>query len=191
MDVTSSLVQGPAPHGHTTAKARAEHGKNAGSKRTAAAQAEQLRDEQQEVAKLAKRDREVRAHELAHASVGGPHAGSPVYQYTQGPNGVRYATSGHVKVDVSVVPGDPKATLDKMQTVARAALAPVQPSAADRAIAAKANQQAAQARAELAALQVEARQQRTVNKTDTDDGAKPQVRQPFGSVSGSVIDTLI
>ena len=104
---------------------------------------------QQNVRQLAARDVEVRAHEQAHAAVGGAHAGAPNYQFTEGPNGVRYATGGHVNIDVGAVSGDPAATLRKMQTVARAALAPAQPSSADRAVAAKANAQAAQARAEL------------------------------------------
>ncbi len=110
---------------------------------------QELLSEQQNIRQLAARDMEVRAHEQAHAAVGGAHAGAPNYQFTEGPNGVRYAVSGHVNIDVSAVPGDPNATLQKMQTVARAALAPAQPSSADRAVAAKANAQAAQARVEL------------------------------------------
>ena len=109
-----------------------------------------LAHDQAQIRELSARDREVRAHEQAHASVGGPHAGHPSYSYTRGPNGVRYAQGGQVSIDISPVAGDPQATLEKMQTVARAALAPAQPSAQDRAVAAKANQQAAQARAELA-----------------------------------------
>ena len=107
--------------------------------------------EQQEIQQLAERDREVRAHEQAHASVGGRYAGSPNYSYARGPNGVSYAVGGHVDVDVAEVPGDPAATLAKMQVVQRAAMAPQNPSPQDRAVAAKAMQQAAQARAELAA----------------------------------------
>ncbi len=111
----------------------------------------ELIKQQQTVRQLAARDREVRAHEQAHAAVGGAHASQPHYEFTTGPNGVRYAVAGHVNIDVSTVPGDPSATVKKMETVARAALAPVQPSAADRAVAAKAKAQAAQARAELVA----------------------------------------
>jgi hypothetical protein len=120
------------------------------AQRSTSEQRQQMLSVQQTVRQLAARDMEVRAHEQAHAAVGGPHAGAPNYQFTEGPNGVRYAESGHVNIDVSAVPGDPNATLKKMQTVARAALAPAQPSSADRAVAAKANAQAAQARVELA-----------------------------------------
>ena len=111
----------------------------------------ELRTLQNQVRELSSRDREVRAHEQAHAAVGGVHAGHPQYQFTKGPNGVRYATSGHVNIDVSEVPGDAKATLEKMRTVARAALAPANPSAQDRAVAAKAQAKAAQALAEVSA----------------------------------------
>lgn len=111
---------------------------------------QQLLEQQKHVRQLAARDATVRAHEQAHAAVGGAHASTPHYQFNAGPNGVRYAVSGHVNIDVSAVAGDPAATLEKMRTVARAALAPAQPSAADRAVAAKASAQAAEARAELA-----------------------------------------
>ena len=112
--------------------------------------------ELREIQKLAKRDREVRAHEQAHSSVGGRYAGNPSYQYQRGSNGVSYAVGGHVAIDVSSVPGDPAATLQKMITVHRAALAPQRPSPQDRAVAAKASQQAADARLELAELRLEA-----------------------------------
>ena len=126
-----------------------------------------LRQQTAEVRKLAQRDREVRAHEQAHAAVGGKHASHPHYQYEKGPNGVSYAVSGHVNIDVSEVPGDAEATLQKMQQVQRAALAPANPSAADRAVAAKASQMAVQARADLA-------REKQVDVTDA-DGTKGAV----------------
>ncbi|MCR9276539.1 MAG: hypothetical protein NXH85_01100 [Pseudomonadaceae bacterium] len=115
-----------------------------------AAEQAQLIADQKQIEQLTERDREVRAHEQAHAAVGGQYAGAPVYDYTRGPNGRSYATSGHVKIDVSAIPGDPQATLQKAQTVRRAALAPAEPSSADRSVAAKASQMAVQARAEIA-----------------------------------------
>lgn len=101
------------------------------------------------IAELSKRDREVRAHEQAHASAGGRYAGAPSLSYQRGPDSRLYAVSGEVAIDTSPVPGDPQATLEKALTVQRAALAPVDPSAADRSIAAKAVAIAGQARAEL------------------------------------------
>jgi hypothetical protein len=96
--------------------------------------------EQQQVEELKARDREVRLHEQAHARVGGQYAGSPSYEYQRGPDGNNYAVGGQVMIDVAEVPNDPKATIDKMQTVRAAALAPAEPSGADRAIAADATQ---------------------------------------------------
>ncbi len=106
---------------------------------------------------LKERDQEVRAHEQAHASVGGVHAGSASFTYQMGPDGVRYAIGGEVDVDLSVVNGDPQATVDKMEQIQRAALAPAEPSSQDRQVAAVAGQQAAKALAELADTQQSSR----------------------------------
>ena len=54
-----------------------------------------------------------------------------------------------MQIDVAPVAGDPQATVQKMQQVRAAALAPAEPSAADRRIAAQAAQQQVQAQAEL------------------------------------------
>lgn len=115
-------------------------------------------DEQEleKVDELKSRDQEVRVHEQAHAAVGGQYAGSPSYEYERGPDGKSYAVGGEVQIDVSPVQGDPQATIQKMQVVRRAALAPAQPSAADRSIAADAANKATQARAELAQQQIKA-----------------------------------
>lgn len=156
----------------------------------------QLAQQQAAIQKLAHRDREVRAHEQAHASVGGSHAGHPNYQFTSGPNGVRYASSGHVNIDISPVKGDPQATVEKMQQVQRAALAPANPSAQDRAVASKATAQAAEARAELQRSKADERVQdpnAAQAKADAEDKTQSKshsTRAPeFGSTSGSLIDT--
>jgi len=116
---------------------------------------QQLRQEQLEIADLASRDREVRAHEQAHASVGGSYAGAPTYTFKRGPDGKSYAVGGEVSIDTSPIPGDPEATLRKMELVQRAALAPAEPSAQDLRVAAEAAAQATQARAELGELRRE------------------------------------
>ncbi len=101
------------------------------------------------LAELRQRDREVRAHEAAHAAAGGPYVrGGPSFQYTRGPDGRLYAVGGEVQIDVSPVSGDPEATIAKMQVVRRAALAPARPSAQDRAVAARAAQAEMRARME-------------------------------------------
>ncbi|MFT7286148.1 MAG: hypothetical protein ACI87W_000252 [Halieaceae bacterium] len=111
--------------------------------------------ERQQRSELSARDREVRAHEQAHANVGGRYAGSPSYTYQRGPDGRQYAVGGEVSIDTSPVPGDPQATIEKARVVRRAALAPTQPSPQDRAIAAEATATEQQARAELLAQKAE------------------------------------
>ena len=113
--------------------------------------------EQLEIQGLAARDREVRAHERAHAAVGGQYASAPTYQYQRGPDGINYAIAGEVKISAGPVAGDPQATVEKAQVVRRAALAPAEPSAQDRQVAAQATKMEMQALAELAVLQQEER----------------------------------
>ncbi|SDL26158.1 SprA-related family protein [Geoalkalibacter ferrihydriticus] len=110
-----------------------------------------LSAEAEAIRALQVRDRQVRAHEAAHAAIGGAHAGHPTYTLEQGPDGSTYAVAGEVSIDTSRIPGDPQATLEKAEIVRRAALAPLDPSPADRAIAAKATQMAGQARRDLIA----------------------------------------
>ena len=109
---------------------------------------------EEELAKLTelqKRDTEVRAHEQAHLAAAGQYAaGGASFSYTTGPNGKRYATGGEVPIDISKE-DTPAATIVKMQTVRRAALAPATPSSTDRAIAAQASAKEAAARKELQA----------------------------------------
>ncbi|RYE54958.1 MAG: catalase [Sphingobacteriales bacterium] len=115
------------------------------------AQQEQEVKEQRAINELATRDREVRAHEQAHASVGGQYAGSPTYSFERGPNGVNYAVGGEVAIDTSPVPNDPEATLRKAQVIRAAASAPSEPSPQDRRVASQAASLENEARAQIAA----------------------------------------
>lgn len=117
-------------------------------------QQEQQR-QQRQLAALVERDLEVRKHEQAHQMAGGEHAGSPSYQFSQGPDGKRYATGGEVAIDIGAIPGDPAATLAKMQQVRAAALAPAEPSSQDLSVARAASAKEAQARKELMTLRQE------------------------------------
>lgn len=110
----------------------------------------------EQIANLARRDREVRQHEQAHVSIGGQYASAPRYSFERGPDGRSYAVGGEVAIDVSPVPGNPEATIRKMETVRRAALAVADPSPQDRSVAATAAQLALQARVELNARRAEA-----------------------------------
>lgn len=113
-------------------------------------QAEQQdQQEQQKIQELKARDQEVKTHEQTHAAIGGRYAGAPSYSYELGPDGKQYAVGGEVQIDISPIPGDPQATVQKMQQVRAAALAPAEPSSADRRIAADAAQRQIQAQAEL------------------------------------------
>jgi len=121
--------------------------------------------EEKQVQELAKRDREVRAHEQAHARVGGPYAGAPSYTFQQGPDGKRYAIGGEVQIDTGKEK-TPQETIRKMQVVIRAALAPAEPSSQDLKVAQL-------ARSQLSEAQAEARQERADElKGGDEDAAK-------------------
>lgn len=129
-------------------------------------------EELQEIDHLEARDREVRDHERAHASVGGQHTGAPNLEYTRGPDGRLYATSGEVSVDTSSVSGDPQATIDKMRVVIRAAMAPADPSSQDYRVAARAQALLVEAQAELAA------------QTDEEDSKSDETTAVSGAQGG-------
>ncbi len=119
-------------------------------------------DEARIIQQLQTTDREVRAHEQAHKAAAGPYAvGGPTYEYTTGPDGKRYATGGEVKIDTAPVPDNPEATIRKAQTIKRAALAPAEPSAQDRQVAAKATQLETQARQQIQEERREENQEKT------------------------------
>jgi len=105
--------------------------------------------EQRKLAELKKRDAEVRSHEQSHASAGGDLAAAPSYEFELGPDGKQYAVGGEVNIDLAMVPGDPQATIVKMQKVRAAALAPADPSSADRSVASEATKRILQAQTEL------------------------------------------
>ncbi len=60
-----------------------------------------------------------------------------------------YAVAGEVPIDLSEIPDHPSATIDKMETVIRAALAPAAPSAQDYAVAGMATAMQQEARVKL------------------------------------------
>ncbi|WP_068409573.1 putative metalloprotease CJM1_0395 family protein [Labrenzia sp. OB1] len=132
--------------------------------------------EEKQVDELSQRDREVRAHEQAHARAGGAHAGPPSYTFQQGPDGKRYAVGGEVQIDTSRE-RTPEATIRKMQTVIRAATAPAEPSPQDLKVAQQARSQLAEAQAERRQMQAE----ETASGDESAEGA-PAAEGP-GSVA--------
>ena len=136
--------------------------------------------EQAQLEQLRARDREVRAHEAAHAAVGGAYASAPSYSYQAGPDGRLYAVGGSVSIDVSPVPGDPAATIVKMRVVRAAALAPAQPSQSDRQVAAQASQEISKATRELAA-----------ERRESESPLLPGVEGPANRLEGTALDAAL
>ncbi|MBK1692989.1 hypothetical protein CKO33_12570 [Ectothiorhodospira mobilis] len=102
---------------------------------------------------LRQRDREVRTHEQAHMAAGGGLVnGGATYSYQQGPDGRRYAVGGEVSIDTSR-PADPEEAIRKARQIARAALAPAEPSGQDYRVAARARLMEAEARRDLQAME--------------------------------------
>ena len=146
---------------------------------------QRLEDELQTIRELAQRDREVRNHEQAHQAVGGLHAGAMSLTYTTGPDGKRYAVAGEVSIDISPVPGNPEATMDKAERIRRAALAPAEPSAQDRAVAAQATQLQIEAQAELRQMEREAREAAERDTEESRSISKDENEQRAESASRS------
>lgn len=139
----------------------------------------ELSREAQEIRQLQRRDREVRAHEAAHAAAGGAYAGSPSYSYESGPDGRRYATGGEVGIDITPIRGNPEATLQKAQQVRAAALAPAQPSGQDMQVAQK-----AQALAMKARLEISEQRNEPFPQSDRQITAAPAYEDPFRVLDG-------
>jgi len=132
---------------------------------------------------LKQRDTEVRTHEQAHLSAAGAYAaGGASFSYTTGPNGKRYATGGEVPIDIAKE-SSPAATILKMQTVRRAALAPANPSSTDRAIAAQASAKELQARKELQTQENTPVPTSPAQEPDSDDQAVKQEPQAPPEIS--------
>jgi len=186
----SSSYQSHSVQNNARQEIHAPHGKEENHEHNKEAQATETKEssgsndknmEQQqneEVRKLAARDREVRAHEAAHKAAGGSLTGPASFGYTKGPDGQRYASSGEVSIDTSKVSGDPQATLRKANQIRAAALAPAQPSNQDQAVAADAARMAAQARVEIISEQ----------KAEANDAAnKDEDKEDFVNVTPSNI----
>lgn len=148
-------------------------------------------EEIRELTELKQRDREVRAHEQAHIAAGGAYVKSGAqYEYEKGPDGKRYAVGGEVQIDTSKVPGDPEATLRKMQAIRGAAMAPANPSGQDRRVASKATQMENKTRLEILTLRYEeAAALRSDASEKTGDSGTSDIKDGRPSLSlGGLID---
>lgn len=160
-----------APNATTTAKSD-----SSGPQRGASGGPHKLtREEEQTVQELKQRDAAVRRHEAAHMAAGGAAAGGASFEYEVGPDGRSYAVGGEVSIDMSEG-STPQATIQKMQTVERAALAPADPSGQDRAVAAAA-----------AAIEAKARMEMTQKSSSGSEPASPSAaKEAYSNNSGSM-----
>ena len=142
-------------------------------------------EERKEVERLKKIDAEVRRHEMAHKMAGGGLTGQIIYEYKTGPDGKRYAVAGHISIDTSPE-STPEATLRKAAAIKRAALAPSNPSPADRKVAQKAQQMEAQARREI----MEEQQEEMARKMKEMQEKQFQTQQQFNSSATNAANPL-
>ena len=168
---------------HTRQETTRADSENGGVRRESELSAEEKR----ELDKLKARDSEVRAHEAAHKNAAGQLVRGGAYEFQTGPDGRRYAVAGEVEIDTAKVPGDPQATIDKAQTIRRAATAPAEPSAQDRAVAAEATRMEAEARRELD-------EQRLAERNPEQSGAEhtdPRLNRPTEPARvGELLDVI-
>lgn len=147
-------------------------------------------EQQQQVEQLKERDREVRAHEQAHARTGGPYAGAPSYEFERGPDGKMYAVSGEVQIDAAPIDGDAAATIAKMEVVIRAALAPQDPSAQDSRVAAEARAAKGEAQAELRTEKQEEARETEGEGRSADEAAHSRAAGAYESAESLVFEAV-
>lgn len=107
-------------------------------------------EEEQVIAKLKDRDREVKAHEQAHiAAATGINVSAPSYDYQVGPDGKQYAIGGEVSISFTQS-SDPESNIANAEAMKASALAPAAPSGQDLSVARSADEIIAKARQDLA-----------------------------------------
>lgn len=143
-------------------------------------------EERREVERLRERDMEVRAHEQAHVAAGGRYVTrAATYDYEIGPDGRRYAVGGEVQIDTSVVADDPAATIEKAQTIIRAAMAPSDPSPQDHRVAAEARAMEAAARQDMMRQQTAGASSATGREPTADQPVPSGVPSPASARQGA------
>lgn len=171
------------PERGTASASNSQSGSNETRGSGPAAVLELTPEEEQIVARLRTADLQVRQHERAHLAAAGGHATSGArFQYVIGPDGRRYAVGG--EVSISVTPeATPEATIQKARAIRRAALAPADPSAQDRAVAAQASRLEAQAQREI-------NQERAEEATGRQDSEAEPIEPTEDSSVGVIIDLI-
>ncbi len=189
--------QTASPFAAQTARAAAPGQKTERSKT-----GEQLSDaEKRKLDELRETDARVRRHEEAHrAAAGALYRGGPNYTFETGPDGKRYAVAGSVQIDTS--PGrTPEETVQKAAQIRRAALAPMDPSGTDRAVASKATRMEDAARRAIAKQSLSGRQAAEVTTSEpppppiaasaSDERAQPQAEASASErIEPAAVETL-
>ncbi|MDY3663796.1 MAG: putative metalloprotease CJM1_0395 family protein [Campylobacter sp.] len=139
--------------------------KNAGQKNIG----ELSLEEQRIVSELQAADTNVRAHEAAHMAAGGGLTSPASYTYERGPDNKMYAVAGEVGISTSEG-NTPQESLNKAQTIRRAALAPADPSPQDLKVAAQAASMEMSARAEILQEKMAQNSQNPNNSNETSTG---------------------
>lgn len=150
--------------------------KNAGQKNIG----ELSLEEQRIVTELQAADTNVRAHEAAHMAAGGGLTSPASYTYERGPDNKMYAVAG--EVGISTGEGNtPQESLNKAQTIRRAALAPADPSPQDLKVAAQAASMEMSARAQILQEKMAQNSQNTNNSNETSGDAVNSVGNSAGN----------
>jgi hypothetical protein len=136
-------------------------------------------EEQAEVQKLRAIDQRVRQHEAAHKAAGAGVTGPATFTMVTGPDGRQYAVAGEVSITVNASLSNPQQAIQQLEQVKRAALAPADPSAADRAAAAAAEAALQQAKAALR----EQEEQEAAEKEERGDQTEAAKPPPAGGES--------
>ncbi|MDY3668175.1 MAG: putative metalloprotease CJM1_0395 family protein [Campylobacter sp.] len=139
--------------------------KNAGQKNIG----ELSQEEQRIVSELQAADTNVRAHEAAHMAAGGGLTSPASYTYERGPDNKMYAVAGEVGISTSQG-NTPQESLNKAQTIRRAALAPADPSPQDLKVAAQAASMEMSARAQIMQEKMAQNSQNSNNSNETSAG---------------------
>lgn len=178
----SSLASTGSFYASTASQGRRAGASASGTSGTAQSGQTLTAEQQQQIQKLKQRDRQVRQHEQAHMSAGaGMITSSASLTYQKGPDGVNYAVGGEVGISTS--PGQtPDETIQRAQQIRSAALAPADPSAQDRNVAAKASQMEEQAQLEKSRQTNDA--QNSMTRPDASAISRAYSSTAEGSTSG-------
>jgi hypothetical protein len=163
MTAAVGAARGPGSSGPRTGEPSADAARSGeprasapgpGARRTGPPGTQLTPEQEREVAALRRRDAEVRAHEAAHKAVAGSLGGAVSYTFQRGPDGALYAIGGEVPITLSEG-RTPEETIRRARQVRAAALAPANPSGADRSVASAASALEMKAQREATAAQRE------------------------------------